>query len=402
MDRIILVHGTWGRRSGWTFPDSALHARLGTEFPDAKVERFEWSGKNRHRARAEAAAELGRHIDAEPAGHVVLVGHSHGGSVAERTLIHRGWGRADGERDDVGAVTVGTPFLHFHRNVGSPVPVLDWVRMAICLGGIVAGVLLLGGQVSADVEPVVVDGEFGPPTELNDFSVGLAFTTWIALGIAAIPLLVLLLFHAALLIGRVDEVNAPLSPFPGQRVATLQVIRTRRDEAAGLLRFGRLMGGAVDLTRRFGSAPAALLGVMAIVLIVLGNDISDTEDTTSGSPFEVAAALLQVFLADNVSGTAAAEITTILFATLVFVGVAGILLTQFAVAEALLCGTDGGRLLRRGRVRIDGVPNADDHQETVVALTTKRFGLRHSRLMSDPASVDAIVAACRAQLDESA
>jgi hypothetical protein len=183
-------------------------------------------------------------------------------------------------------------------------------------------------------------------------------------------------------------------------VPKLEVIRTNRDEAAGLLRLGRRTGGAVDLSRRIGSAPAALLGLMAILLIVLGNDVTEPSETNTSSAFETGAVLLQLVLAENVSATAAAELTTVIFVTLVFVGVAGILLTQLAVAEAFLCGSDGGRLLRRGRTRIDGVPNVDDHRETVVTLTTRRFGLRHSRLMSDPASVEAIVAACRTQLQQ--
>lgn len=109
---VVLVHGTWGRRSRWAFSDSDLartlleHLGNGTD-----TRRFEWKGGNRHRHRIDAAAELAEVIDALPNENVGLVAHSHGGNVARAAMAQTKTSKR------VTLVSVGTPFLTVESTV---------------------------------------------------------------------------------------------------------------------------------------------------------------------------------------------------------------------------------------------------------------------------------------------
>lgn len=110
---VILVHGTWGRKSAWAFPDTShlvanLRAHLTT--PEIEYTRYEWSGANRTSARIEAAAGLMAVIKSELAQRervIFIIAHSHGGNIALRAIAEL----SDDERGSVQAVLMATPFL---------------------------------------------------------------------------------------------------------------------------------------------------------------------------------------------------------------------------------------------------------------------------------------------------
>lgn len=111
VDRFILIHGTWGRRSRWTERRSSIYAGLQREFK-VPVERFEWSGHNSHRGRIKAATRLAQRLKDYDRQRVVLVAHSHGGNVAIAAA------RLVAESAvDVKVITLGTPFLVHGRDI---------------------------------------------------------------------------------------------------------------------------------------------------------------------------------------------------------------------------------------------------------------------------------------------
>ena len=109
---VILVHGTWGQQSTWTFPEksllvSALESRLAF---DVEYRRFCWSGANRTGARMEAAARLAAMVRSELADQdriIFVLAHSHGGNIAVRAIGDL----SDAEQRNVRAILMATPFL---------------------------------------------------------------------------------------------------------------------------------------------------------------------------------------------------------------------------------------------------------------------------------------------------
>jgi hypothetical protein len=110
---VTLVHGTWARRAKWTRTNSALATRL--VCAGAACTRFQWSGRNSHRARIRAARRLADHLRAqhalEPDIKQAVVAHSHGGNVA----LHAVWRLLEVDSPSLPVVTLATPFLFAHR-----------------------------------------------------------------------------------------------------------------------------------------------------------------------------------------------------------------------------------------------------------------------------------------------
>lgn len=147
---VILVHGTWGQRSTWAFPDrshlvSALKSRLTF---DVEYKRFCWSGANRTAARIEAAKRLAAMIRSEVIEHdriIIVLAHSHGGNIALRAIddLPDQW--------DVRAVLMATPFLWSGqrfavRDVYKAMPHLVQQNMfGFCMFGFWIGALVLIG-----------------------------------------------------------------------------------------------------------------------------------------------------------------------------------------------------------------------------------------------------------------
>ncbi len=85
---IVLVHGTYGRRSAWArldHPDNLVSRLKFQGLDNANFERFEWSGRNRpiHRERAaRRLAALLRELAQNADTPIHVVAHSHGGNIA--------------------------------------------------------------------------------------------------------------------------------------------------------------------------------------------------------------------------------------------------------------------------------------------------------------------------------
>lgn len=122
---VVLIHGTWARRAGWT--------RTEAELPIALIERgftvlrLKWSGRNRHRDRYTAGLFLRQQLltmrsegDTRP---IHLVGHSHGGNVAVYAL-----NSSDQKLEDITVATLATPFVGAER--------VSWPRWASIMAGI--------------------------------------------------------------------------------------------------------------------------------------------------------------------------------------------------------------------------------------------------------------------------
>lgn len=128
---VTLVPGTFARDAAWTQPDSALSRAL----LDAgcHVYRFEWSGRNSHRARLRAAGQLAEHlgrlIAKYPGARQFVVAHSHGGNVALHATRQVGKSRDSAAR--VTAVTLGTPFIHARARAVS-----GWLVFIVVLFGV--------------------------------------------------------------------------------------------------------------------------------------------------------------------------------------------------------------------------------------------------------------------------
>jgi hypothetical protein len=114
MRHFVLVHGTFASKALWTQEGSFLFRSLQKWFPDAVIERFTWSGRNRINSRFQAALELRRYLRAkmrkEPDSDIYIIAHSHGGTVALKAA----------DCDDLsdalcGIVCMSTPFVNIRR-----------------------------------------------------------------------------------------------------------------------------------------------------------------------------------------------------------------------------------------------------------------------------------------------
>lgn len=125
---VILIHGTWARgrlrvrdfksrgaeydqlHAPWMHEGSHFRRRLTNDLPshiDWQIERFDWCGSNSVRKRHVAAFDLMRRLRAADQFHTLLiVGHSHGGTIAFDALT-----RLKSSRHHVMLVTLATPFL---------------------------------------------------------------------------------------------------------------------------------------------------------------------------------------------------------------------------------------------------------------------------------------------------
>jgi hypothetical protein len=120
---VTLVHGTWGRgflaaydkcvkrHAPWTEDEALLVRTMRSALgPAVVISRFDWSGRNSHRARLQAARDLATHltslVEQYPHAAHAIVAHSHGGNVALYAL------HMSGLVDRVnGIVSMATPFV---------------------------------------------------------------------------------------------------------------------------------------------------------------------------------------------------------------------------------------------------------------------------------------------------
>jgi pimeloyl-ACP methyl ester carboxylesterase len=83
---IFLVHGTFAKNAQWTQKDSALCATLRRELCTEDIKPIPWNGTNttwgRQEGLSKLATELRKSLDANPANQHIVIGHSHGGTIA--------------------------------------------------------------------------------------------------------------------------------------------------------------------------------------------------------------------------------------------------------------------------------------------------------------------------------
>ncbi len=125
---IVTVHGTgdtaegpegskWFQR-GSKFSE-ALRQRLAASSVEADVVPVLWSGANSASEREKGAEKLARELKkcAKKYAGVHVIGHSHGGNVANEAAVHLRWGRKPQARQKLDTlVTVGTPFLNLRTS----------------------------------------------------------------------------------------------------------------------------------------------------------------------------------------------------------------------------------------------------------------------------------------------
>lgn len=101
----LLVHGTFGQKSGFLRPDSRLNVALQKSFPKARIDALMWSGRNSARHRTQAARSLRDELSRATSS-VFLIGHSHGGNVIAEAL-----GLRPSTTNVSGVACFGTPVL---------------------------------------------------------------------------------------------------------------------------------------------------------------------------------------------------------------------------------------------------------------------------------------------------
>jgi hypothetical protein len=111
------------------------------EIPNLRVYRLLWSGRNRQSDRDEAAQCLAAKLDTDPTVPTILIGHSHGGSVAHSALM-----RSNASGNIRGVVCFNTPFFTvLRRNLMGRLPAAFWFWT---FGGIGAMPLVAHDHVS--------------------------------------------------------------------------------------------------------------------------------------------------------------------------------------------------------------------------------------------------------------
>jgi hypothetical protein len=200
---VVTVHGTndtatelhgekWFQR-GSRFSE-ALTSRLAARGIQSEIVPFLWSGANSASEREKGAEKLAATIKrmAPRYAGVHVVGHSHGGNVANDAALLLRWGRRKQRAKEAIAslTTIGTPFLNSSTSALQSLGGLLFLAITVIsipLYLISSLVLLL--WVSGRDELFTMNEVFGPPTEGNWFAVwlcvlGVGVPLWLMLGLA--------------------------------------------------------------------------------------------------------------------------------------------------------------------------------------------------------------------------
>jgi Alpha/beta hydrolase family len=142
---VVLIHGTFARKSTWTAPEAPLPGAFGDAV--TKV-RFLWSDANSMRSRRIATEGLRRcilELVAQGYRHVAVVAHSHGGNIALKAAED-----ASIAQHVSAIVCMATPFISAWRPrtlVQRGVAARAGMLLASCFGG--SALLLLPGSFAA-------------------------------------------------------------------------------------------------------------------------------------------------------------------------------------------------------------------------------------------------------------
>lgn len=217
-DRILftLIHGTWAKNATWTSPESSLakglQETLAAAGVHADVEPFEWSGRNSGKQRQLAARRLVEHVERcsreYPKSVHLLVGHSHGGTVALQAAAAVP-GRING------VACLSTPFIHCTLR-HEPAELVDHAFLGI--------VWWIG------VVTLLVSVTWWPPTP--------KVLLWLFL--VSVLSNVLAPWLCSLVMPWILKRSAAFEPPPLPQ--NLLIVRVAGDEASGSLGFSRLCG----------------------------------------------------------------------------------------------------------------------------------------------------------------
>lgn len=243
---ITLIHGTFAPDAAWTRPGSALAQQLLSTFDDAHVSRFRWSGRNSFLARQRAAQRLAARIGElrwkHPKAKQIIVGHSHGGSIALQSANLANWDSAEPD----GVACLSTPFIHISRHMEVFSIALSWIH-SISIMCVILVILFLA---TIAVYPPVAT--FWPFYYLYRHTEDVTTTTLLGVEITSVnegadvaTLMFLMTMTSALLaysvrrrvFNMIDKLGA-LCPAPGATGNTL-ILRITGDEASGGLSLAR-------------------------------------------------------------------------------------------------------------------------------------------------------------------
>ncbi|MCA1379030.1 MULTISPECIES: alpha/beta hydrolase [unclassified Bradyrhizobium] len=329
--KVILIPGTFESNNGglpqWCSTDAEFVRSL-VEHGFSDVEPFHWSTKNSHLARYRAARRLARTID-RAQGNLVLVGYSHGGSVA---LMASNLS----EEKPKGLITVGTPFIALERvekEEREAVRSFSFRWMMGIIGGAIYGVLTW---------------IFG----LSSWSAGL-ITVLLTL-VVGLPLTILALNY--ILDRRALLFHAKTRDLTRNNDVRKFVIYIKDDEALGWL--------------NFISASRILERTWLPLLLVLFSTYS-------------ASVIASIFGAKRAAEVLFLSLGAFSISVGLFFGVAGIILgvlsmTKYGFGEALSRTMLGGRQIKQWPEPV----NQNDYRIVLVAGGVKDGeGFRHSRIM---------------------
>ncbi len=255
---ITLVHGTtWFRDAGWTQPDSSFRRTLQASLPGARIERFQWSGKNSARARVRAAEELRvrlrEHINRYSGARHYVIGHSHGGNVALYALQDEGIASKMS-----GVIALSTPFLWATlRDVGP----INWkhiktqfIVFLAAIIGLMAG-LAIGLSIYRLTHYYVIEGSQLVSSAFFMFCFLVSWVTWKIFGI-----------FWDVHLARVKKLLISLE-YPHIPNSKLLIIRSSADEASLGLALAQIMNELMSrlwILGDFGSCRIpAILSAMA-------------------------------------------------------------------------------------------------------------------------------------------
>ncbi len=181
MVKVITIHGTNAgaesdRGDEWWQRGSPFQAGLSERIADQlEFEPFQWSGANSERERRSAGAALAKRLLAakEP---VILMGHSHGGSVALHALFSVFTKSPQKAAAALrGLITVGTPMIRYS---GAPNPIFRFniigqlfLIYAILIGGLTTGAIILGDRFG-DLSALLGESVFAGLVEFEDNLIG--------------------------------------------------------------------------------------------------------------------------------------------------------------------------------------------------------------------------------------
>jgi formylglycine-generating enzyme required for sulfatase activity len=185
----MLVHGTFSPDAPWTQDQSALCSAILKALGAVAFSRFNWTGKNSHKARITAGLELAAFVrsasEAYPHASLFIIAHSHGGNVA--LYGHRFLGREFQSPSNI--ITLATPFIRSKvRNVSLLIRIGWFIFLTVL------SFFVFGGYLSHLVNPFLdADSPLCAASGWDDRSCGPALLLMLAQLVVTITIVHLLI-----------------------------------------------------------------------------------------------------------------------------------------------------------------------------------------------------------------